>query len=159
YETVAKLNPSLVYVHCVGYGSDGPYAGRPAFDDLVQAASGPTDLLPRVDGVPELRMLPTYVADKGSGMHAISALLAALFQRERTNEGQFVEVPMFETFTAFMMAEHLYGATFEPPVGKIGHTAALADDRRPLKTKDGWIAVQAVARDASARFFELGGIP
>ena len=127
YEEVAKINPSIVYVHCVGYGSDGPYAGRQAFDDLVQAASGAADLLPRVDGNPDMRLLPSFVADKVSSQHAIWATLAALFHRERTGEGQFVEVPMFESFTHFLMVEHLYGKTFEPPQGQIGHTPALAE--------------------------------
>ena len=159
YDEVAKLNPSIVYVHCVGYGSDGPYAGRQAFDDLVQAASGASDLLPRVDGNDDMRLLPSFVADKVSSLHATYAVLAALFHRERTGEGQFVEVPMLESFTHFLMVEHLYGASFEPPSGRIGHTPALANDRRPLKTKDGHIAIQPVSRAASAKFFELGGIP
>ena len=159
YDEVAKLNPSIVYVHCVGYGSDGPYAGRQAFDDLVQAASGASDLLPRVDGNPDMRLLPSYVADKVSSMHAIYAVLAALFHRERTGEGQFVEVPMLESFTSFIMAEHLWGATFHPAVSHLGHTPALAADRRPLKTKDGHIAIQPVSRNAAAKFMELGGIP
>lgn len=158
YEEVSKLNPSIVYVHCVGYGSDGPYAGRQAFDDLVQAASGASDLLPRVDGNDDMRLLPSFVADKVSSLHATYAVLAALFHRERTGEGQFVEVPMLESFTHFLMVEHLYGASFEPHSGRIGHTPALANDRRPLKTKDGHIAIQPVSRAASAKFFELGGI-
>ncbi|HVP85311.1 MAG TPA: CoA transferase [Rhizomicrobium sp.] len=159
HEEVSKLNPSIVYVHCVGYGSDGPYAGRQAFDDLVQAASGASDLLPRVDGNDDMRLLPSFVADKVSSLHATYAVLAALFHRERTGEGQFVEVPMLESFTHFLMVEHLYGASFEPHSGRIGHTPALANDRRPLKTKDGHIAIQPVSRAASAKFFELGGIP
>lgn len=159
YDEVSKLNPSIVYVHCVGYGSDGPYAGRQAFDDLVQAASGASDLLPRVDGNDDMRLLPSFVADKVSSLHATYAVLAALFHRERTGEGQFVEVPMLESFTHFLMVEHLYGASFEPHSGRIGHTPALANDRRPLKTKDGHIAIQPVSRAASAKFFELGGIP
>ncbi len=159
YDAVAKLNPSIVYVHCVGYGSDGPYAGRQAFDDLVQSAAGAADLLPRVDGNPDMRLLPSFVADKVSSLHALYAVLAALFHRERAGEGQFVEVPMFESFTHFNMIEHLYGKTFEPPRGKIGHTPALANDRRPLVTKDGHIAIQPVSRAASAKFLELGGLP
>ncbi|MGN6149957.1 MAG: CaiB/BaiF CoA transferase family protein [Rhizomicrobium sp.] len=159
YEEVAKINPHIVYVHCVGYGSDGPYAGRQAFDDLVQAASGTADLLPRVDGNEDMRLLPSFVADKVSSMHALWATLAALYHQKATGEGQFVEVPMFESFTSFMMVEHLYGHTFEPPVGKLGHTPALANDRRPLKCKDGHICIQPVSRAASAKFMELGGIP
>jgi crotonobetainyl-CoA:carnitine CoA-transferase CaiB-like acyl-CoA transferase len=159
YEEVAKINPHIVYVHCVGYGSDGPYAGRQAFDDLVQAASGTADLLPRVDGNDDMRLLPSFVADKVSSMHALWGTLAALYHQKATGEGQFVEVPMFESFTSFMMIEHLYGHTFEPPVSKLGHTPALANDRRPLKCKDGHICIQPVSRAASAKFMELGGIP
>ncbi|HEY5047280.1 MAG TPA: CoA transferase [Rhizomicrobium sp.] len=158
YAEVARINPSIVYVHCVGYGSEGPYAGRQAFDDLVQAAAGAADLLPRVDGNPEMRLLPSFVADKVSSLHALYGVLAALFHRERTGEGQFVEVPMFESFASFLLAEHLYGATFEPPVSHVGHTHALADDRRPLKTRDGHIAIQPVSRATAARFLELGGV-
>ncbi len=159
YEEVAKINPHIVYVHCVGYGSDGPYAGRQAFDDLVQAASGTADLLPRVDGNEDMRLLPSFIADKVSSMHALYATLAALYHQKATGEGQFVEVPMFESFTSFMMADHLYGETFVPAVSHIGHTPALANDRRPLKCKDGHIAIQPVSRAASAKFLELGGLP
>jgi len=159
YDSVAKLNPSIVYVHCVGYGSDGPYAGRQAFDDLVQSASGAADLLPRVDETDDMRLMPSFLADKVSSLHAIYAVLAALFHRERTGEGQFVEVPMLESFTSFIMAEHLYGETFDPPVSHVGHTPALANDRRPLASKDGHIAIQPVSRAAAAKFIELGGIP
>jgi crotonobetainyl-CoA:carnitine CoA-transferase CaiB-like acyl-CoA transferase len=159
YDEVMRLNPSIVYVHCVGYGSDGPYAGRQAFDDLVQAASGAADLLPRVDGNEDMRLLPSFIADKVSSMHALSATLAALYHQKATGEGQFVEVPMFECFTHFMLIEHLYGETFEPPVSHMGHTPALANDRRPLKCKDGHICIQPVSRAASAKFMELGGIP
>jgi crotonobetainyl-CoA:carnitine CoA-transferase CaiB-like acyl-CoA transferase len=159
YKAIAKLNSSIVYVHCAGYGSDGPYAGRQAFDDLVQAASGASDLLPRVDGNPEKRLFPSYIADKVSSLHAVYAVLAALFHRERTGEGQFVEVPMFESFTSFLLAEHLAGATFEPPVSHMGYTPALTADRKPLKTRSGDIVVQSPSRAASAKFLELGGIP
>ncbi len=159
WDEVVKLNPSIVYVHCVGYGSGGPYAGRQAFDDLVQAASGATDLLPRVDGNPDLRPLPSFAADKVSSLHALAGTLAALFHRQRTGEGQFVEVPMFECFTSFMMVEHLNGALFEPAVSHMGHSVTLAKERRPLKTKDGHIAIQPVSNAAAARFLELGGIP
>jgi crotonobetainyl-CoA:carnitine CoA-transferase CaiB-like acyl-CoA transferase len=159
YDEVTKLNPSIVYVHCVGYGSDGPYAGRQAFDDLVQAASGAADLLPRVDGNEDMRLMPSFIADKVSSMHALTATLAALYHQKATGEGQFVEVPMFECFTHFMLIEHLYGETFEPPVSHMGHTPALANDRRPLKCKDGHICIQPVSRAASAKFMELGGIP
>jgi crotonobetainyl-CoA:carnitine CoA-transferase CaiB-like acyl-CoA transferase len=159
YEKIAALNPSIIYVHCVGYGSGGVYAGRQAFDDLVQAASGTTDLLRRLDGKPEMRTLPTYLADKVSGLHALYATLAALFHRERTGEGQFIEVPMLECVTHFTMLEHLYGATLEPPRGSVGNTLLLNADRAALKTKDGYITILPAGKREAARFLELGGNP
>ncbi|MGD0190890.1 MAG: CoA transferase [Rhizomicrobium sp.] len=158
YEEVSRLNPSIVYAHCVGFGSDGPYASRMGFDDLVQAASGATDLLARLDGN-DMRLLPSYIADKISGLHALYAVLAALFHRERSGEGQFVEIPMLESFTSFLLVEHLFGETFEPPVSHIGNSMALASDRKPLRTMDGHICVQPVSRTQAAKFMELGGIP
>jgi crotonobetainyl-CoA:carnitine CoA-transferase CaiB-like acyl-CoA transferase len=158
YEQVRAINPSMVYVHCVGYGSDGPYGGRQAFDDLVQAASGGADMLLDKDGESTMRMFPSYVADKVSGLHALYATLAALFHRERSGEGQFVEVPMLESYTSFLMVEHLYGAAFEPVVGHVGSTPALAPDRACFKTKDGWIATMPSGREGADAFMKLGGV-
>ncbi len=159
YEQVTAINPSMVYVHCVGYGTDGPYGGRQAFDDLVQAASGGADMILDKDGGSTMRMYPSYVADKVSGLHALYATLAALFHRERTGEGQFVEVPMLESYTSFLMVEHLYGAAFEPSVGHVGSTPALAPDRACFRTSDGWIATMPSGKEGADNFMKLGGIP
>ncbi|HXC55001.1 MAG TPA: CoA transferase [Rhizomicrobium sp.] len=158
YEQVAAINPAMVYVHCVGYGSDGPYGGRQAFDDLVQAASGGADMILDAAGASTMRMFPSYVADKVSGLHALYATLAALFHRERTGEGQFVEVPMLESYTSFLMVEHLYGAAFEPSVGHVGSTPALAPDRACFRTRDGWIATMPSGKEGADNFMKLGGI-
>jgi len=158
YEQVSALNPSMVYVHLVGFGSHGPYGGRQAFDDLVQAASGGADMILDNNGVSTMRMFPSYIADKVSGLHALYATLAALFHRERTGEGQFVEVPMLESYTHFLMVEHLYGASFEPVVGHIGATHATAPDRACLKTKDAWIATMPSGKEGANSFLKLGGI-
>ncbi|HTP76856.1 MAG TPA: CoA transferase [Rhizomicrobium sp.] len=159
YEQVSAINPSMVYVHLVGFGSEGPYGGRQAFDDLVQAASGGADMLLDNDGQSTMRMFPSYIADKVSGLHALYATLAALFHRERSGEGQFVEVPMLESYTHFLMIEHLYGATFEPVVGHVGSTPALAPDRAAFRTKDGWIATMPSGKEGANSFMQLGGIP
>ncbi len=158
YDQVSALNPAMVYVHLVGFGSDGPYGGRQAFDDLVQAASGGADMILDNNGVSTMRMFPSYIADKVSGLHALYATLAGLFHRERTGEGQFVEVPMLESYTSFLMVEHLYGASFEPVVGHIGATHATAPDRACLKTKDGWIATMPSGKEGANNFLKLGGI-
>ncbi len=159
YEQVSAINPSMVYVHCVGYDTEGPYGGRQAFDDLIQAASGGADMILDDDGVSTMRMVPSYIADKVSGLHALYAVLAALFHRERTGEGQHVEVPMLESYTSFLMVEHLYGAAFEPINGHVGMTPALSPERAALKTKDGFIAAMPSGRDGVAKFMALGGIP
>ncbi len=159
YADVAGIKPDIVYVEAVGYGSGGPYNGRQAFDDLIQAASGACDLLPLYDGDPSLRPLPSVIADKTCGLFAVIATLAALQHKARTGEGQFVEVPMLETFTGFIQAEHLWGKTYPDLPGKFGHPTTITPHRRPYKTKDGYLVVLPASREGSVKFLELGGIP
>jgi crotonobetainyl-CoA:carnitine CoA-transferase CaiB-like acyl-CoA transferase len=132
-------HPGLVVCVANGYGSDGPYADRPAYDDAIQAASGSAWLMGRLLGEP--RYLPTIVADKVVGMAVAQAVLVALIHKLRTGEGQLVEVPMFETMVAFNLVEHQRGATFEPPLGPVGHERVLSPTRTPYRTADGWIGV------------------
>lgn len=141
YEDVKALNPEIIYVHCVGFGSDGPYSGLQAYDDVIQAATGTTSLLSRADGDERPRYLPSLIADKVAGLHAAYATLAAITHRLRTGRGQFVEVPMFEAFASFMMKEHLDGHTFEPPNNGAGYGRQVDPDRQPFQTKDGWISI------------------
>ena len=159
YAEVSAIKHDIVYVEAVGYASNGPYAGLQSFDDLVQAASGTGSLIPLVEKANDLRLIPGYIADKTVGLFAAIATLAALNHQARTGEGQFVEVPMLETFTGFMLAEHLWGQTYDPPTGKIGSTTALTPHRKPYKTKDGFIAILPAAREQSTKFLDLGGIP
>jgi crotonobetainyl-CoA:carnitine CoA-transferase CaiB-like acyl-CoA transferase len=159
YEQVKAIRPDIVYVEAMGYDDAGPYAGLQAFDDLIQSASGACGLGQLVDPDAELRPLPSLIADKTCGLFAVIATLAALRHKERTGEGQFVQVPMLETFTGFMMAEHLYGQTFVPPTGGFGFTTAVTPHRKPLRTKDGWVTVLPASQAQSAKFMELGGLP
>ena len=159
YDAVAKIKPDIVYVEAMGYDPAGPYAGRQAFDDLIQAASGACGLNGMVEPDATFRPLPTIVADKTSGLFAVIATLAALRHRDQTGEGQYVCVPMLEVFTGYIMAEHLYNETFIPPTGHFGHTTTITPYRRPLKTKDGHLSVAPANREQSARFMALGGIP
>jgi len=159
YEAVKAIKPDIVYVEAMGYDDEGPYAGLQAFDDLIQSASGACGLGQLVDPDTELRPLPSLIADKTCGLFAVIAVLAALRHKERTGEGQFVAVPMLETFTGFMMAEHLYGQTFVPPTGGFGFTTAITPHRKPLRTKDGWMTVLPASQAQSAKFMALGGLP
>jgi len=141
YEAVRAIKPDIVYVEAVGYAAEGPYAGLQAFDDLIQSASGAAGLAALTDPEAPLQFIPSVIADKTSGLFAAIAALAALRHKERTGEGQYVAVPMLESFTGFMMAEHLYGETFIPPTGHMGYTGAISPYRKPLRAKDGWIMV------------------
>ena len=157
YKTLSATNPGLVYCHLTGYGDDGLYAGRPAYDDIIQAASGLAMLQTVVAGQP--RFIPTIVADKISGVHAAYAIVLALMHRMRTGEGQQVDVAMFETMAAFNMLEHQWGHVFEPPVGDMGYLPVATAARRPYKTKDGFLALLPYSDAHWNSFFALAGEP
>lgn len=157
HATVRAIRPDIVHVHCTGFASDGPYAGRPAYDDIIQALSGASSLLPRVLGDDQPRFVPLAMADKVSGLHAVYAVLAALFHRQRTGEGQAVEVPMFEAFTHFLLQEHMHDRVFVPPTGPAGYPRQLDPSRQPVKTLDGHIVVAPYTDERWLRFFDLVG--
>jgi crotonobetainyl-CoA:carnitine CoA-transferase CaiB-like acyl-CoA transferase len=157
YEDIAAVKPDIVYVHAAGYGSNGPYAGEPAYDDLIQSASGCADVLPRTYNEETPRILPTLLADKVSGLFLSQAVTAALLHRQRTGEGQFVEVPMFECVTSFLMVEHLFDHTFVPPTGQLGYTRVVNPNRKPFKTKDGYIGLLPYTDKQWDQFFEIAG--
>ncbi|APR54369.1 CoA transferase [Sphingomonas koreensis] len=139
FEAVAAINPRIVHCAAIGFGQRGPYRDRPAFDDIIQAASGIAGLATATGGGP--RFVPTILADKVAALHAVYGILAALVARANGREGAIqVEVPMFEALAAFLLNEHLAGATFATD-GAVGYPRLLSPDRRPFRTADGWIAV------------------
>lgn len=158
YEAVKAIRDDIVYVHCAGFGADGPYAKRQAFDDLIQGASGFADLAMKRDGG-EPAYAPSLIADKTSGLYAYGATLAALLHRERSGEGQFVQVPMLEAFTHFHMVENLYGETFVPATYGMAYTRSVNPRRKPYRTRDGYICIVPYSDAQWERFFELGDRP
>ncbi len=138
YDDVAALNPSIVYTNCYGYGRRGPYRDLPAYDDTIQAECGIPAVQEQLTG--EANYVGTIMADKVAGLTALYATTMALFHRERTGEGQEVEVSMFETMASFMLVEHANGAMFDPPLGPAVYPRTVAPNRRPYQTKDGLIA-------------------
>lgn len=153
-----ERNPRLVYVSLNGFGEDGPYAGAPAYDDIIQALSGAADLVLRQSGAPGY--FPTVAADKISGQMAVQAVMAALFQRERTGCGQLIEVPMFEAVTSFLMVEHFYGQHLAkddedtPDAGgPMGYPRSLDSWRKPYQTADGWACIMPYTDENWRRFF------
>jgi crotonobetainyl-CoA:carnitine CoA-transferase CaiB-like acyl-CoA transferase len=149
WDDVRAVNPRIVYVGAYGYSERGPGAGRPAYDDLIQGITGLPWLTSRNGEAPP-RFAPVNLADRVTGLHLVYAITAALFHRERSGEGQSVEVPMFESVAQFVLGDHLAGMSYEPPIGGTGY-ARLAE-RRPYATQDGWLIV-LVYNDAQWRRF------
>ena len=155
YETFRAINPGIVYVGTYGFRAAGPYGDKPAYDDIIQAASGLTSLQASLFGEP--KYVPTIVADKTSSMTVLVAVLAALYHKARTGEGQEVEVPMLESMAAWVMVEHLYGETFVPPIESVGYKRVLNRYRRPFKTKDGYLAILPYTDQNWRDFFTIVG--
>jgi crotonobetainyl-CoA:carnitine CoA-transferase CaiB-like acyl-CoA transferase len=138
YEQVAAINPRIIYTNCYGYGRRGPDRDLPAYDDTIQADCGLPAVQEQLTG--EANYVGTIVADKVAGLTALYATTMALFHRERSGEGQEVEVAMFETMASFMLVEHANGAMFDPPLGPAIYPRTVAPNRRPYRTKDGYIS-------------------
>ncbi len=157
YEQVKEINPRIIHCGAFGFGSGGPYADRPAYDDLIQAAVGMPVLQGRKVGPPAY--VATAIADRVVGMAACNAVAMALYYREKTGHGQSVAVPMFETFAHFVMGDHLYGHTFEPPIGDWGYARMMSAERRPYPTQDGHVGVNIYTDRHWQRFFIAVGRP
>jgi crotonobetainyl-CoA:carnitine CoA-transferase CaiB-like acyl-CoA transferase len=155
YPELRSQNESLVYCHVKGFTDTGPYGGKPAYDDVVQALSGLAMLQVVVTGEP--RYMPSIFADKVTAVHAAYAIALALFHRERTGQGQVVNVPMFETMANFNTVEHMWGYTFEPPLAPMGYEPVSTASRRPFPTKDGYLSFLPYSDTQWRRFFELIG--
>jgi len=158
YEDVAAVNPEIVYAGLYGYGQSGPYAAKPAYDDLIQGATGFPALAVRA-GSDQPAYVPTPIADRFVGAAAVGAIAAALFHRERTGEGQSIGIPMFETMAQLVLADHLYGRGFVPPLGDTGYPRVLNAHRKPYRTRDGHVCVLVYTDRQWRAFFELIGRP
>ncbi|KJK26336.1 acetyl-CoA acetyltransferase [Burkholderiaceae bacterium 16] len=155
---VMTRHPRLVYVSLLGFAEDGPYGGRPAYDDIIQGLSGNAALMAAQTGT--VRYFPTIAADKTSGLVAALSISAALAGRERQGgKGALVEVPMFESMVAFNLVEHLYGQHFEPPRGPAGYPRVLAPLRRPYQTADGHVCMMPYTDAHWRDFFTAAGRP
>ena len=155
YEAIKAVRDDVVFCSAHGYPSDSEMANAPAYDDIVQAASGVGDLFHKAGHEPTL--VPTIFADKVSGMAIANAVLAALFHRERTGRGQKVEIPMVDTTRAFLLVEHGAGAIPEPQLSGAGYPRILTTERRPRPTADGWINLLPYDREHYEALFTAGG--
>lgn len=156
YDVVHKINPRLLYVGTFGFGQDGPYAAKPAFDDLIQGAIGLPSLIKQA-GSDVPRYVPSNIVDRTVGLYAVTSLCAALFHREKTGRGQKIDIPMFETMISHLLSDHIGGQTFDPPNGPPGYPRLLASERRPYKTADGFVCAVIYSDKQWASFFRAIG--
>jgi crotonobetainyl-CoA:carnitine CoA-transferase CaiB-like acyl-CoA transferase len=152
YAAVAAINPKIVYTNCYGYSRRGPDGDLPAYDDTIQAATGVPAVQQLLTG--EANYAGTIMADKVAGLTALYATTMALYQRERSGQGQEVEVGMFETMASFMLVEHANGALFTPALGPAHYHRAVSRNRKPYKTKDGYVSALVYNDKHWARFVE-----
>jgi len=157
WERVSQLNPRLVLCAARGFSQAGPYGGKAAYDDLMQAGSGFSALIEQVTG--EAGYAPTAWCDKVAGQAIANAVLGALLHRERGGAGQEVEVPMFEVAIDFMLVEHFGAAAFEPPLGPAGFKRQLSRQRKPYRTRDGWACILPYSDQNWRDFFAFIGRP
>lgn len=156
YAEVAAANPRIIYAGLFGYGQDGPYAARPAYDDLMQGGTGIPSLVQRA-GNPAPRYMPLAIADRVVGIWAVGAINAALWHRERSGQGQSIDIPMFETMAQLVLGDHMGGGLFEPAQGAMGYGRLLSHDRRPYPTRDGYVCALVYSDKQWRRFFEAIG--
>jgi crotonobetainyl-CoA:carnitine CoA-transferase CaiB-like acyl-CoA transferase len=140
FDAVRARNPRVIHVSCCGFDQDGPYAARPAYDDLIQGATGIPWLMQQY-GAAEPCYAPTTLSDRVTGLHAVYAVTTALYAREKTGTGQAIVVPMFEAMSQFILGDHMAGVSFAPPQGTAGYARLLTAHRKPYATADGMLCV------------------
>ncbi len=157
YESISSIKSDIIYAMASGFGEDGPFVDKPAYDDLIQGASGIASLFGKITGTP--RYVPSVIADKTTGLFLANYISMALFHRERTGEGQKLHVPMYETFASFIINEHMQGSTFIPATGSPGYSRMLTSHRRPYESLDGFVCVVPYTQRHWQNFFNVTGHP
>ena len=156
YEDVRAVNPKIIYVGAYGFSQQGPYAAKPAYDDLIQGMVALPSVIEQAGG-DRPRFVPSTVADRVTGLNTVNAVTTALFHRERSGRGQAVEVTMFESLAEFVLSDHMGGKTFEPPAGAMGYPRLLAEHRNPYATRDGYLCLLLYNDKQWRNFFRIIG--
>ncbi len=156
YDEVKAINPKIIYCGMFGFGQNGRYAGIPAYDPIIQGSSGVAGLYAKAFGEP--RYLPYVLADRTGGLIAVQMIAMALFHRERTGEGQSIEIPMFENMATQVLTEHLYNQTYIPPLGEMGDPRLVNEFYAPSQTLDGYLSISANTNPQVFPLFEAMGL-
>lgn len=154
-DSVLARNPKIIYGGLHGYREEGPYGGRPAYDDVIQGESGLAGTFTARDGAPVLS--PSVIADKTAALLASTGLMAAFVQRLRTGKGLYLETAMFEGLAAYTLLEHQHGMIFRPAPEGYGYPRAMSPARRPHPTQDGFICMLAYTDKQWEKFWEIAG--
>jgi len=157
YEDVRKVNPKIIYCGMFGFGQKGRYRDKPAYDNAIQGLGGLAALNHRATGEP--RYMPLVVADKVVGLTTVQMIAMALYRRSQTGEGCSIQIPMFENVAKFVLEDHMYLQTFEPPLGGTGDQRILDPLGKPAPTKDGWICLSANTNKQVFALFDALGLP
>ena len=157
YDDVRAANPGIIYCGMFGFGQDGRYRDKPAYDTIIQGVGGMAALNHITTGEP--RFVPMVVADKVVGLIAVQMIAMALYGRSRTGAGCSIEIPMFENLVKFVLEEHMYLKTFVPPLGETGDPRLIDPLNKPVPTRDGWICISANTNDQVFAFFDAVGRP
>jgi crotonobetainyl-CoA:carnitine CoA-transferase CaiB-like acyl-CoA transferase len=161
HDDVCKVNPKIITCGMYGFGQDGRYRNKPAYDSIIQGSAGIAALYYMATGEP--RYLPMVVADRTVGLIAVQMILMALYHREKTGHGQAIELPMFENLVKATLEEHMYLRTFVPrddeKAGDMGDPRLIDPQSRPLPTKDGYISISANTDAQAFAVFDAIGRP
>ncbi|MGO3929850.1 CaiB/BaiF CoA transferase family protein [Rhodopseudomonas pseudopalustris] len=155
YETLREMKHEIIVCRTVGFGEDGPRREDPAYDDVIQAASGLADLSRLTTGRPAY--VPSMICDKVVGQAAALAISGAAFRKATTGTGCEIEVPMYETMVAFNLAENFASATFDPPLGDFGWARSVSPMRKPFPTSDGYVCLLPYTNRNWMDFLAVGG--
>ena len=157
HASLAKTNARLIHCSILAFGRGGRYFNRPAYDPVIQSLSGVAGTIARATGEP--RFVPMVMSDHTSGLIAAQCIGFALYRREKTGEGEAIDVPMLENMASFVSSEHMGAATFDPPIGPTGDGRLLSPNYRPVPTKDGYVTVRPNTNAQAFAFFDAIGRP
>jgi crotonobetainyl-CoA:carnitine CoA-transferase CaiB-like acyl-CoA transferase len=157
YEDVQRVNPKIIYCGMFGFGQKGRYRANPAYDNAIQGIAGLAALNHRATGEP--RYMPMVIADKVVGLTVVQMIAMALYRRSQTGEGCSIQIPMFENIAKFVLEDHMYLRTFDPPLGGTGDQRLLDPLGKPVPTKDGWICLSANTNKQVFALFDAIGAP
>ncbi len=138
YEALRDVNPRIIYAGVFGYGQEGPYAAKPAYDDLIQGACTLSAMFAPASGS-DPQYVPAAIVDRITGLVAVASILAAIHERQSSGQGQRIDIPMFETMVSLVLSDHLGGLSFDPPLDQGGYARLLSRSRRPYPTLDGFV--------------------